>query len=341
MVQYRYGMNSSGVIVTADSLAGTVIDDTFTCLGCEQPLIARVNGKVQRPHFGHKPRVECSGETYLHRLAKRVFQEVYETCLETGEPFTIAFSTPRICSKFQSLTGQYCDLGEDQHEYDLTQYYTDLRVETRDGQFIPDVSLHSQKRPDELIYIEIAVSHFLSEAKENSAKRIIEIPIRTEEDIEVIWAARLTPENASFRGFFPEVRAVPDAECQCTNARLFAFYVFESGKAYIDEGPLERLHSKVQNLGAKLAYVNIITHDRYGNAVDAFDRSRGYLFRSQIELAYKREVPIKNCYLCRYHGNHWNASSDKSIFCKTYKKPCQSNQAAECDRYRPIPVDEL
>lgn len=338
MVQYRYGMNSSGVVVTADSLAGTVIDDTFTCLGCEQPLIARVNGKVQRPHFGHKPRVECSGETYLHRLAKRVFQETYEKCLETGAPFTIAFSTPRICSKFKSLTGQYCELGEDQHEYDLTRYYTDLRVETRDGQFIPDVSLHSQTRPDELIYIEIAVSHFLSEAKENSAKRIIEIPIRTEDDVEVIHTAKLTPEIASFKGFFPEACVVPDAECRCAKERLFAFYVFKSGKAYLDEGPLERLRSKVQNLGAELAYVNVVSDCK---AVDVFDRMRGFLFTTQVELAYRREVPIKNCYLCRYHGKNWDASTNESIFCKTYRKSCKSNQAAECDRYRPIPVDEL
>jgi hypothetical protein len=334
VVQYRYAFDSNGTVVTADFLAGTEITGTYSCISCDQPLIARVNGKIQRPHFGHKAQVECNGETYLHRLAKRVFQETYSHCLKTCTPFTITFTTPRICNKYKSLITRCCELGEDHHEYDLTQYYTDIHMETRDGEFIPDISLHSKTRPNDLIYLEIAVSHFLSEAKSASAKRIIEIPIRNEDDVDAIRAAKLTPENASFTGFFPKVNAVSDAECKCAREQVFAFYVFNSGKAYLDHGPLQQIQSKILNNKDKLKYVNLIPDQSDDKKFYSFGRTRGYLFVEQVRLAHERSVLIKNCYLCRYHGDNWDASVEHSIFCKTLKKPCNSNEASQCDRYQ-------
>jgi hypothetical protein len=120
----------------------------------------------------------------------------------------------------------FSELGDEEHEYDLTQFYSELKVEKRDNTFIPDVSLHNKSRND-LIYIEIAVSHFLSEVKMASEKRIIEIPIRNEDDIEVIRNARLTSSNARFQGFVPKVNSIPDSECLCAKKKVYAFYVYE------------------------------------------------------------------------------------------------------------------
>ena len=333
MVQYRYAFNSSNNIVIADSLAGTEITDTYSCIACSQPLVARVNGLIQRPHFGHKVSVECNGETYLHRLAKQVFKETYENCLDKGEPFTISFDTPRCCSKFKRFTGKCCELGEESHEYDLTQYYSKTRTETRDGQFIPDISLHSIDRPTDVVYVEIAVSHFLSEAKAASANRIIEITINSEEDVDIIRKAHLSSENVSFVGFHPNISTVPDAECKCAREHVFAFYVFTTGKAYLDDGQLRVLSSKIQRRARELKYVNIIRDKKKSSSFEVLDRTRAEIFIDEVRLAHKRGVPIKNCYLCRYHGNNWSALSDESIFCKTYNKTCTSSEAAVCDRY--------
>lgn len=258
MVQYRYACNSSNNIVSADSLTGTEITDRYSCIACSRPLVAVVNGPIRSPHFRHKVSVECNGETYLHRLAKQVFKETYENCRNKLEPFIISFDTPRYCSKFKRFTGTRCELGEDNHRYDLTQYYSEVRIEERDGPFVPDISLHSVDRPTDVVYVEIAVSHFLSEAKAISANRIIEITINSEEDVDIIRKAHLSSENASFLGFHPNISTIPDAECKCAHEHVFAFYVFTTGKAYLDDGQLRELKSKIQSKSKNLKYVNII-----------------------------------------------------------------------------------
>ena len=332
MVQYRRALNSSGEVVTAESLAGTVISDSYSCISCDKTLVAKVNGSEHRPHFAHKAKIECCGETYLHRLTKRVFRETYTHCLETGVPFLISFNTPRVCDKNLSLLNRICVLGEETQEYDLTQYYTEIREETRDGEFVPDISLHSKTRPDDVIYIEVAVTHFLSEKKSMSARRIIEIPIRSEDGVNVLRSAKLTPEIASFKGFEPKVHAIPDAECRCANDMVFAFYVFDSGGAYLSHAPLKVVQSKIQ--GRRVKYVNLIPDRDHDFGVGTFDPDRGSLFIEQVKLAQQRGVPIKNCYLCQHGGDNWDASSEEKIFCKSVRVSCGSNEATRCGEYR-------
>jgi competence CoiA-like predicted nuclease len=72
-------------------LVGKEQQSDFICLGCDNILIAKVNGKIKQPHFAHKSIQECNGETYLHRLGKQVFFEVYQKCLEENEPFILLF----------------------------------------------------------------------------------------------------------------------------------------------------------------------------------------------------------------------------------------------------------
>jgi hypothetical protein len=326
MIKYRFALDSSGRISPAETLTGKVTDDGFTCISCEKPMIARVNGRIQRPHFGHKVQGACNGETYLHRLAKLAFQETYLKCLDRRTPFIISIKTTKVCDKFKGKFSCFSHLGEDEHEYDLTQYYTDLKVEKRDNNFIPDVSLHSKSRSNELIYIEIAVSHSLSETKIASEKRIIEIPVQNEDDIDVIRSARLTSSTARFKGFSPKINSIPDSECLCAKKEVYVFYVFESGKAFLDYELLETIKIKIERLAKKIKYFKIIPDD-YAN--------RGEMFVEQVLLAKQCRVPIKNCYLCRYHGDIFYDFSIHGIFCKTYRRKCHSNDATECDRYRP------
>lgn len=335
MVQYRYAFDANQSIVSAESLAGTQDRDTYHCIACERELIARVNGKVQRPHFGHKSAVECNGETYLHRLGKRAFVETFRKCQDEQTPFTISFDAPRVCNRFKPLTNRVCDIGCDHHQYDLTQYYSDLKVEQKDGEFIPDVSLHSSDRPEDVVYVEIAVTHFLSSKKENSGKRIIEIPISTEDDVEKIRGGTIDDKYATFRGFYPEIQVVPDAECNCAKKNYFAFYIFKSGKSLLDHGSLRSLQNKIHQLKDKLIWVNLTAE------IEDLDDARYYsdlvpnrLFIKNLRIAQEQGVPIKNCFLCRYHGQNWTATKEHNIYCKTFRKACSSNEASTCDRYR-------
>ncbi len=334
MIRYRYALNSSGEVVTAESLAGEKITDTYTCLSCGQLLIARVNGEIRQPHFSHKAQVECNGETYLHRLAKQVFKETYEECLKDGNPFLIELNEPKVCDKYKMITCRTGNIGEYTQQYDLTKYYTEIKVESRDGQFIPDISLHSVMRPSDVIYIEVAVSHFLSEKKIYSGKRIIEIDIEKDEDVEAIRSAKISSKDSTFIGFSPQVKAVPDSQCRCAKKMSFVFYVYDSGKARLDHCTLSSIHSYIQKNGKKIVYVNLIKDIDPDDYIEINGLVRGSLFIEQVHIAQQKLVPIRNCYLCRYHAvNRYNFLTGYSIFCKTYKKSCTSNEAATCDRY--------
>ncbi len=342
MVQYRYALDSSDRLVVADALRGQENAEALRCISCDQPMIAKVNGKIHRPHFAHKTQAECNGETYLHQLGKRAFVETYKKCMAEGRPFRISVPTPRQCHRFTKLVTCFSELGSCKQEYDLTCYYSEIETEYRDGAFVPDVILRSKDRPSDKVYIEIAVTHFLSEAKEHSRNKIIEIPIRTEENIAHIRSECITAENAVFVGFSPTPLVIPHDQCTCASTLVDCFYVYESGKAFLEKAPIADIQIKITRLKAKLAYHNILrphAYDEkwrdYGREIGNFERLRGALFTDQVQLASKRGAPIKNCFLCRYHGENWGGETEHSIYCKTYRKPCGSNEASQCDRYRP------
>lgn len=224
MIKYRYALNENGNTVCADEIAGAAVTEKFTCLGCEGLLIAKVNGEKVRPHFAHKVQAECNGETYLHKLGKAAFFEIYTKCLRAGEPFKIHLSATKICRKFFPALMPGCNLGSVEKEYDLTAYFQDIRVERRDGEFVPDVLISNKKNPAEKVYIEIACTHFLSERKVLSGNRIIEIPIETEEDIEKIQKASLSANDALFIGFNHSTEAITDSDCRCAAKKSFAFF---------------------------------------------------------------------------------------------------------------------
>lgn len=150
-----------GQVVRAIDLIGKEQQSDFTCLGCDNILIAKVNGKIKQPHFAHKSIQECTGETYLHRLGKQVFFEVYQKCLEENEPFYITFHVSKKCNKFKRSIRKNCDLGFIEKKFDLTEYFSIIEVEKKEENFIPDLLLSRANFPEENIYIEIAVTHSL------------------------------------------------------------------------------------------------------------------------------------------------------------------------------------
>lgn len=337
MIQYHHAYNSSKELISANSLAGTDIDDTYTCISCNRQLIARVNGKIQRPHFGHKESIgECSEESYLHKLAKDFFVKTYTECLDSNEPFIIEFIIPRTCTKYEHLIRSDCRLGEATQEYNLTQYYTEVKVETRDGEFIPDVSLHSKTRPGDNVYIEIAVTHFLSKKKASSSKRIIEIPIESEDDLAPIIERRITSHVAAFTGFHPEYTSIPDSECKCAKKRFHAFYVYENSKCRFETKELRSIQEGIHRHKQKLIYHNLVLVGDQEMEDFYIQLERSDLFKEQVYLAKERGVNIKNCFLCKYHGISWSHESGKPIFCKTLRKDCGSNSTATCDRFREL-----
>ncbi|WP_143557299.1 hypothetical protein [Solemya velum gill symbiont] len=77
----------------------------------------------------------------------------------------------------------------------------------------------------------------------------------------------------------------------------------------------------------KVIYTEVIGFlDDYG-----FERVDKYI--KKVREAHFKKIKIRNCYLCRYHAK---GEYEDPIFCKTYRKQCDSNVASECDRYRAL-----
>ena len=335
MAKYLYALEkATDLVVSAESLAGSEVLKKYQCIGCEGELIAKVNGAVMQPHFAHKAAQECSGETYLHKLGKKIFFETYQRCLLENKPFLMKLQFQKTCHKFPELVIKTCNLGKYNKikSFDLTQYYSEIEMEKRDDSFIPDLLLKSTKYPEEKIYIEIAVTHFLSIEKKQSGKRIIEIPIETENDVHTISDAELSAKNALFLGFNLVSEAITDEECLCASRNFFAFYVYQSGKAYLEVSTLSNIQANLKRLTNKIIYSNILEIDD-GN--ELMHSGSGGVFIDQVYKAFDRNIRIKNCFLCRYKGENRDVMSNLPIYCKGKKMKCESNFAAECDWYKP------
>lgn len=66
-------------------------------------------------------------------------------------------------------------------------------------------------------------------------------------------------------------------------------------------------------------------------------KNKEEMFFRMVASSLEEGIPVNNCYVCRYHElNNSNYAEDSApIFCKTFKKSCPSNEAVNCERYRP------
>jgi len=329
MPQYRYAFDDQTSLVDVLQLPEQreELASSYTCIGCDQPLVAKTKGVHREKHFAHKVATPtCSNESYLHKLAKQVFLDEYRACLAENQPYLIDLTHPKTCSKYQTLLGHTCQLGTITKSYDLTNYYDHIALEQRDGSFIPDLLLSSSADSSQKLYVEIAVTHFLSQAKQASSDRIIEIPIENEDDIEKLRRRHLTEAEASFLNFNRWSAPVPDADCTCAFRPYYCFLIYESGKSILMEGTLTELAAQYRRRASTVQYARL--------REVSFDYDRGYTFIELVEEAHARGFPVRNCFLCRYAGDNWSLDATMPIFCKYLRKTCSSNEAATCKSYR-------
>lgn len=154
----------------------------FRCIGCGHELLPRaVDSEYRKPHFYHKEVINCSGETYLHKLAKRVIKNKFDT-----EPtFLVEYDVVRDCINNECKYRNFlCRKESDPYRIDLKKYYDTCTEEASINDFVADLLLTDSNNPQrEPILIEVCVTHPCDEYKIKSKLRIIEIKIREEQDI--------------------------------------------------------------------------------------------------------------------------------------------------------------
>lgn len=334
-IKYRYAADNNEQIVDVFSLKrDETRNSTFWCLGCDNILVP-VLGEKRSKHFRHKAdtEVSCSLETYLHKLAKTKFYEIYQLCLKQSLPFKIEYQVDEICTGYKSDYSFLCERGKATKQFDLTKYFPFIQLEKKEGKFVPDVLLISNKK--EKLFVELAVTHEATQEKIQSGYRIIELNISSEDDIKVIDQRHII-ENQSAK-FFKFKRQFESHFCKGSKCpkgyepystcliKYNFFIIYKNGKSIIVEKTLPEFKKLQEN--ASIAYYEIV-----GN----------YWRKNQIYIelvikAFHEKRGIRNCYLCRYHGSSHNNYFETPIFCKFLKKSYKSNEAANCQFFKPDP----
>ena len=153
----------------------------FRCVGCGQELLPRaITSKCRKPHFYHKEAVNCSGETYLHKLTKHIIKNKFDT----QPTFFIKYAITKECNTAEcKYRNPRCREEYFTYQIDLKKYYDTCTEEATVNGYVADILLTDSKKPDrEPVLIEVCVSHPCDDDKRNSGLRIIELRIREEQD---------------------------------------------------------------------------------------------------------------------------------------------------------------
>jgi hypothetical protein len=342
-IQYRFAFDQNDNLVDVANLnrADITESDRFFSVDFHQELIPRL-GLINQKHFAHKSvdGILGSKETYLHALAKRVFFDMYSVCLNNGIPIYIPYLVTKKCNRIQNEYGVICHLGDDNMQFDLTTYFTEIFMEKRDDCFIPDLLLFNPNTLNK-IYIEIAVTHKCSNEKINSGYRIIEFTISKEDDIlyffpkiEVSQTEEvrfpIATENKKVRYYNFKKRTETKEFCTVGNCKCYKFAIFtvlENGKCRLDyeheDQLLATINKKTGILYQKIKPLRISPHtDNY--------YFPNYLFKKYVLEAFAEGIPIKDCFTCRFAGTN----RDDKFICILGEHYDDTHNASVCPFYK-------
>lgn len=327
MIKYTHAYNEEDEIIDVKSLNRDMHLGKYHCIGCETELIPRLGEKRQK-HFAHKVDQNCSPETYLHRLAKNIFYDLYKDCLENQEEFILEYADQHYCNHFENNLGIKCNLGRKTKEFDLVSYYDDIKMEKRDGSLIPDIRLINSENQKSL-YIEMAVTHEVEDEKQASGKKIIEFLINDESDLELIEKRKISlyEERVNRFNFKEKITNIDSCEGECKESKN-VFTVYKSGKSILTEKMFSSLNQLVKK--------GVVEDFRFVENFGSFFK-RDFAFVQNVIKSYEDGVKVKNCFLCKYHARNTspNSYASENIFCSYLEKACPSNDAANCKHFRP------
>jgi len=293
MIKYEYAIDKNGSLIHITEVNNeNRREREYYCLACTDTLIPRI-GNFKSHHFAHKKQQTCSSESYLHYAGKQLFYETYLTCLKESIPFYIELTQFSICNHFEEELGLCCKLSHKNNKYDLTQYFDKIFLETRHDTFIPDVLLKN-KTDNEIIFIEIAVTHVSSSNKINSKKRIIELKVKNETDFEPILKKHFSQENNKiiFRNFTKKTALGSFCIGECES--VFDLITFDkNGQFDLKQLSLTNIKRELDSRKNSILSQKILV-----------DSGKTYpkTYCKELKLHIKQNKNVRNCLVCRYHG---------------------------------------
>ena len=311
MIKYRYALDLNDNLVDILDLERNIIKktDKYFTVDYKQELIPRL-GKIKVKHFALKPNINALGskETYLHALGKKVFKDEYLDSLNKGEPFYVNYEAEVECPLAISRYEVKCNQPVIKCKYDLTQYFTKIEEELRDENLIPDLLLINTATGTKL-YIEIAVTHFVSDKKKESGTRIIEIELKSESDIQTIknlksgWA----PKNIKCYNFQIKRQKLDFCDEKKCNCYFDVFEVSEEGQCTLyTDVPQSGLKS-IKNKKFSIYPIK----EKYWNRESA-------VFKKYVLNAQKLSYNPKNCLICKYKRKPKRNLDNGDVYCNLF-----------------------
>lgn len=182
---HHYAYNEDGQLVFLRREIKTKIPrKDYFCIDCGE-VMRPVQGEIKEWHFRHKnENPQCSKESYLHKLGKRVFKERFDN----SEEFIVGYHRQLCCPNFNrcKICSINC-LNDDYCKINLKEHF-DTCVEEKRGdnlKYRADLLMKHSKHPERLIYLEIAYKHICEPEKIASGIKIIEVGVKEDWDIDI------------------------------------------------------------------------------------------------------------------------------------------------------------
>ena len=294
---WSYALDETGALVRIDDAVKT---GTYYCPNCHGIMIPKL-GNTNIWHFAHKNTVNCTPESYLHSLAKKRIADYFNNCNE----FVVTFMQDMFCAADCPLKRDVPCSWQDKKSYDLKEYYDRCETEKTYAGFVPDICLTYSMNPNLApVFIEICVTHKSSVEKLGSGFRIIEINVKTEQDLEDFITSCSKQENISplvrFYNFRP-APGLPSIERQrkinCFFIDSIAGFHFDGNRLCLEQESEEFEKSILSIRALEQIEDELIGYLLYKHHV----KLRNYFCYSKLER-YKFDLNEK---ICTY-GIHYN-----------------------------------
>jgi len=333
-VKNRFALNNSQRLISIEEVDRNA-KERYSCLYCGDELIPRM-GSIRVHHFAHKQQLHCNYESYLHQLGKLKFYEQYNYCLNNKIPFYIERPYAKICNACENISGihQSCKLQEETTLFDLTQWFDTVQIEKGHKNFIADILLSSSKY-DQIVFVEIAVSHHCEQEKIESGIRIIEITLTSEEDLCCITSCKIQRSQASFYNFKPiKQQQKPFYKSRHCKKPFDVFAVLNSGEAVKETLTMGELIKKQEN--NQYAYLKLLRPKRNLTAKDA------KTYAELIKEAYQKRIRVVNCNVCQFcQKNQVHYDSIYRFYCNKYQVEfANTNDALKCKGFTPMVLEQ-
>lgn len=274
-------------------------DYDYICPYCKKTLRPRL-GKYRAHCFAHKKGESCELDRYIHKTAEELLEQKWNR----DEPFEISMKVRYECESFEKCFFRY-DSGwgcvkEEFKTFDLKKQFNRCLVEKKVGDFIPDLCLIDDSGKHDPIFIEIWSKHKNSEKKAESNHRIIEIRIKTTDELKGLTEHPITESETVTFSHFKTLKKEPDKN---DGPKLIKYTLYaESFKSYID---IESTNCQNYNTRhhPRAIFEAVCRQDTVSSPLQ---------FRTVCNAAaIGKGYDLRLCYLCKEYGTEkWNPLYD-------------------------------